>query len=83
MSTPAAAAGPGGGMVQAAPSLWQREPAVLRTTIVAVLTALINFVVVMGWWHLTKTQEQSAVAVVTAIGGLIAALVVRQSVTPA
>jgi hypothetical protein len=59
-----------------------REPLVIRTAIVAAVTALIHALVVLGVLPLDADQEAAVAGAVDLVGTAIAVLWSRQAVTP-
>lgn len=59
-----------------------REPVLIRTAAVAVVTVFIHMLVVRGWLPLEADNEQFVAGLVDLVGFALAALWSRQAVTP-
>lgn len=69
-------------MSAAQASVVVREPVLLRTAAVAVLTALLHMLVVRGWLPLEAESEAFVAGLVDLLGFAVAAFWSRQAVTP-
>lgn len=63
-------------------SLATREPVLLRTAAIAVLTVLVHVLVVRGWLPIEADTEVFVASLVDLVGFLVAAVWSRQAVTP-
>jgi hypothetical protein len=63
-------------------SLPTREPVVIRTAVVGILTALLHALVVLGVVPIDADQEQAAAGIIDVVGMVVAALWSRAAVTP-
>lgn len=60
----------------------RNEPVVIRTAIVAALTALLHVAVILGWAPIDPDAEDAIAGALDLVGVAVAAVWARQGVTP-